>query len=214
MSLLKYNPKIFIVSFILTTLLIFCVWWLVTPKKISYENYFLKQGFNFQSMRDESEGTGPKIGETIDLTKIYDLHGNRLSDSVKGKLLIIAVVDPDCPACESAQSDLHIIENESNKLGLEYFAVSFSSKYSSNEFSTYSKKIAFHSNFLIWKDETPAPNALLHIVTPSHIMVDDKGKVIYVWLGTSKDEGVRKRMRDQIIADTSLITSAVKVMSN
>jgi hypothetical protein len=145
---------------------------------------------------------GPAVGERIDIARLKDAAGTRLSDAVDG-LSMLVLVDAECAAGKAVSEQLTTIQTSVNKIGVEYYFVCVTSLTSATKFSQYTQSLSPQARSYVWADtETSPPQKLYTMVVPSHILIDTNGAIIRKWPGTSRDEDIRRIMSDQITADT------------
>ena len=197
----KIQISIFLTSFALTCLFM----WLLLPSKKNMENLYFTQGYDFHKLRrDNSDIDLVKIGEKLDVENIKDSKGNSLLSYSNQNLTLLVAIDPSCPACNFSKDMMNEISLTTKSIKVSYYPLLISSINSNFDVQKYTQSLGFVDYFYL-SSETPAQNALKQIITPSHILLDEKGTVIQVWYGSNKDEEVRKRMSDQISADLILI---------
>ena len=115
---------------------------------------------------------------------------------------MIAVVDPHCPACKAAQSQMRGVSDQLASSGIPYFVVMLSGPNSAREYFAYADSLGLGSTAFIWRtDELQPPLSLVEMVIPSHLLLNRDGVIVDKWPGTHQDPLVRQRMTNQITAD-------------
>lgn len=160
------------------------------------------EGFDFNARKHDAS-SGPTIGETIDLKVPKGRDGRSLAEVVgNSPFCMIAVVDPHCPACKAAESEMSGVNNRLTNAGIPYFIMILGSTNSASEYFAYADSLNLSSKAFIWRtDESQPPPSLHEMVIPSHLLLSRDGVVVDKWPGTHQDPVVRQRMMNQITAD-------------
>jgi len=160
------------------------------------------EGFDFAARRNQSS-SGPKIGEAISLKIPKGEDGRSLAEAAGDKsLYMIAVVDPTCPACKAAESEMSGISKRLSSSGIPYFLLMLTNTDRTTQYFEYAGSIGLRSHALVWRtDETAPPSSLSEMVIPSHLLVNRDGLIVDKWPGTHQNPVVRQRMINQITAD-------------
>ena len=207
----KFHLIVFVGSFILTLLLTATVS-LVWPRKETPPAARLKQGFDFRFYRTSDETLSePRIGSKIDLRNLGTPKGEKVSDGLNQGLLLLAVVDPLCPACDFSIDLMHDIRKTTNELGIKYLPVVFVKTGANFDAQEYAETFGFET-CLQWRSESPAPEPLRAMVTPSHILTTGDGVILQIWFGSDRQAEVRKRMSEQISSDLFLISDVIEAV--
>lgn len=159
------------------------------------------RGYDYDSkIAKQYDWIGPKPGEIIDSNHLVNISGVSLEQFPKKELLLLTVVDPECPACKQSEEQLHFLQNNLTKEGIDYFIVCFSKKVSPSELSDYVRSLSLPSTSFSWADDfNNVLPSIKSIVFPSHILIDSKGFVIKTFPGTSNDKRIRDRMVRQVL---------------
>jgi hypothetical protein len=175
---------------------------------------FEKRGFDFRLLRSSDKTLSePKTGSKIDLSNLRMSDGRKLADLENEKLFLFAVVDPECPACASSGDVFRNIRKTTSDLGIKYFPVVFTKTPPNFDSQKYAESMGFEIS-VQWLPESVAPESLSTIPTPTHLLTNKDGVVLQIWLGTNKNEDVRKRMSDQISSDLILITDIIDAINS
>lgn len=209
----KLNIALFIGAFILTILLVMLVSRLNNPNLASFnKNIFLKEGYDFRQKRLlNNEYLEPKFGSRINLVDLQTSKREKLSNLLNGELILFAVVDPDCVACESSKDMMQNIHKNTDELGIKYFPIVFRKFPSVADIQRYAETLGFET-CIQWTSELPTPESLRTMGTPSHILTNKDGVILQIWHGTNKDAATRIRMSNQISSDLYLINDVVKAI--
>jgi hypothetical protein len=134
------------------------------------------QGFDF-SDRLNDESSGPRVGEIIDLTVPRREDGRTLSDLARNsRFLIVAVVDPECPACKATERQMSDIGERLSSYNIPYCLLMLNRRTSASEYLEYARSLGLDSTAFVWRnDKTSPPKALAEMVIPSHLLLDRNG---------------------------------------
>ena len=162
------------------------------------------QEFDFGSAADEKlDWVGPKVGELINLSRLKTEDGETLADLAGNNLVMVVLVDPECGACKAASDEMRDVRNRIARTGIGYYPVSITARQSPSEFLEYTDSLGIHEPALLWQNQDEAaPASLFRMVLPSHLLFDNTGVILRKWPGTDKSPHVRRRMANQIVADT------------
>lgn len=209
MKIPKTQIFIFLASFALTILLGL----LLLPSDKKPENKYFRQSYDFRKLRlNNSDIDTLKIGGKLELANIKDAHGNALSSFSNEKLFLLVAADPFCPACNFSKDMMKEIRDVADNLKIPYFPISVSQTSASVEMENYSRSVGFY-NYLYWSAESSSHLPLSQTITPTHILIDEKGTVIQAWYGSNKNEDVRKTMSNQISDDLLLVSDVFEAMA-
>ena len=204
----KIHLIVFVGSFILTLLLTAAVS-LIWPRKETAPTVRLKQGFDFRFYRTKDKTLSePAIGSKINLGDLGTSRGEKVSDVLNQGLLLLVVVDPLCPACDSSIDMMGDVRKTANEIGIKYLPVVFVKTGPDFDAQKYAETFGFET-CLRWRSEAPAPEPLGAMVTPSHILTTGDGVILQIWFGSDRQEEVRKRMSEQISSDLFLINDVI-----
>ena len=210
MKFSKSHILIFVGSFVLTT----CVVWFLLPAKKDKGNMYFTQGYNFRQLRlNNPDVMTLSIGDKIDISNIKSSDAKLLSSFSSKNLFLLVVIDPNCPACNESKDMMNEIHKTAETIGIPYFPIAANNSYSRLEMGNYSRNFGFENYFYQFA-ELSSPDSLSQMVTPSHILVDRNGIVLNIWLGSNKDEIIRKRMSDQISSDLLTTNDTYQTISN
>lgn len=162
------------------------------------------QGFDFSFASDEKlDWVGPKVGDRINLSRLKTEDGETLAGLVENNLVMVVLVDPACGACKAASDEMRDVRNRIARTGISYYPASITARHSPSEFLEYTQSLGIHGAALLWQDQDEAaPASLVEMVLPSHVLLDSTGVIVRKWPGTDKSPHVRRKMANQIVADT------------
>lgn len=209
----KLNIALFIGAFLATVLGVMLIS-RIRAKDIAAANkkIFLTEGYDFRQKRllnpDLSE---PQIGSQINISDLQTSRREKLSTLVKGDLLLMAVVDPDCPACQSSKDLIESIRLKTDGLAIRYLPIVWSYPTRDAEVQQYAEGLGFET-CIRWSGAGAPPLSLKTLGTPSHVLLTKEGVILQTWTGTSVDRETRMRMSRQIASDLSLISDVTKAM--
>ncbi len=172
---------------------------------VKYTYSFLQNYFtpDFEFYTDKED---PQVGEIINLQGLKDKNEKSFQDTEHGKLILLVIVDPECGACEIAKDQMRWIQEGIKDSEIEYVFVSFTSKKTTSDFSSYIHKNYQSRNSFLWKDSSlPSPKSLFTTPVPSHILIDSNGKILKTFFGTQRDKSLRKRTADKIIKEVKKV---------
>lgn len=171
------------------------------------------EGFNFKPILDQnSNNTGPRIGEQIDLTKLINSEGNTMASIAGTKPIMIVPISRSCAMCKIATDQIRDVRERVQRFGVQFFPVLVTPSKQVSSFFSYATSLNIGSSAYIWSSEySPPPESLLTIIVPSHLLLDHTGVVLGKWPGGHKEETMRKRMANQIVADTAEVLSSKKI---
>lgn len=162
------------------------------------------EGFDFTygGTVEEESWAGPKIGRTIDLTRLKDRDGTPLLAAGEHEFLMVAIVDPECAAAKAASDQLTGVREGITKEGVPYYPISVIASTSETDFFTYADSLNLGKAYLWRKSEPEPPAELYSMVVPSHLLLTKDGTVVRKWPGTNPSKAIRARMVNQIVSDT------------
>lgn len=175
----------------------------------------LTGGFDFNYFRSsEMEWRGPDIGTKIDLTRFSMKDGTTLASVIGSGPIVLVSVDRRCAMCLAARDEMNLLREKLTSMGIKYYPVCFGDEASPSDFFDYSDSLELGVPGLLWKhDGGPPPDALLRMVTPSHLLLNNDGTVIRVWPGSYKEKAIRDRMTYQIMADISVARDTLTALA-
>jgi hypothetical protein len=169
---------------------------------------YSNEGFDFRSSLDENDpSAGPNVGTRINLARLKMRNGLEITRVIRKQLVMLVTVDPGCGACKVAADEMGDVQNRIEPLGIEYYPVSVTASATSSklpsDFFDYTDSFGLKTPGFLWANDEEQPlEQLFMMVMPSHLLVDCDGVVLRKWPGTDKSPQVRKRMANQIVADT------------
>lgn len=170
------------------------------------------EGFDFNYIvKNSTVGTGPVIGERIDLENLKGSDDNSLANTIGEHAAVIVAVSPQCGMCSKSADEMSEIRQRLETAGVRYYLVSFEPASLPADFFKFADSLNTGAPaFLrvISGGSSPAPR-LTTMLVPSHFLVDRSGVVVSKWPGSSNDELVRQKMANQIVADTLTALSAL-----
>ena len=185
----------------------------LTPKLLKVKSSpDQSEGFDFKPLLNNGNvGTGPAIGERIDLENLTGRDGKTLASTIGEYPAIIVAVSPECGMCKTAADEMSEIRRRIKTAGVEYYMVLF---------ETYPSPVAFFKfadslnpgapAFLRSVSDVAPPERFTTMLVPLHFLVGRNGEVIKKWPGSSNAELVRQRMANQIVTETLTALSAMK----
>jgi len=183
-----------------------------TETAAARKRVFLTEGFDFRQKRSlNPDFSEPQIGTRIDLADLQTSRQEKLSTLMKGDLLLIAVVDPECPACQISKDLIDNIHSKTDALGIRYLPMVLSKPPPDAEAQRYAEELGFET-CLRWGGAGPPPISLKVIGTPTHVLFDKQGVVLQSWSGSNQDRDTRMRMSSQIASDLSLASDVIKAL--
>lgn len=174
------------------------------------------EGFDFKLILDQnSNNIGPKVGERIDLIKLISSEGKTMASIAGIQPIMIVPISSSCAMCKIAADQMRDVRERVQQLGVQFFPVLLTPSKQPLSFFSYAASLNIDSRAFIWSPEySPPPESLIKIIVPSHLLLDHTGIVLGKWPGGHKEEAVRKRMANQIVADTAEILSSKKIGAN
>ena len=160
------------------------------------------EGFDFTPILKMKPEGGPDIGTRIDLTKLVSREEISLASTITKGRAMIALLNPRCALCRIATDTMRDIKERIKQYDVEYYIVSFNSSEPASVFK-YCDSLGLDTPVFVWSSKEGSPSELLSaMVTPSHILINEKGTIIDKWPGSNEDKALRERMANQIILDT------------
>lgn len=180
-------------------------------RKRSESNLMLTEGFNFRKLRNSNNSwRGPNLGERIDLSQLKNSDGKSLAEAVNPHNIMLVTLDSDCAICNSSGDLINSVREGLQSIKIEYYPISFAHFENSNNIDHYAMSLGFQSKTFTWANDVELPQeSLQNIVTPSHLLLDNTGKVLQVWAGSSGKKDIPERMSQQIIADAFIINDII-----
>lgn len=168
MKFSKIHILIFIASFALTTLFV----WLLLPSNKSKENIYFRQGYDFRKLRFNNRDIDTlKIGEKLEAANIKSTQGKSISTFSDEPLFLLIATDPDCPACNLSNDMMEDVRNTAESIKVAYYPILITSTSPTIDMDKYTKKLGFNDYFY-WSSESPIPNSLKQLITPTHILLN------------------------------------------
>lgn len=186
---------------------------LVLQNPSESEPLFTK-GYNFRSIRNANNSwQGPSLGERINLSQLRNSDGKSIAEVAKTRNIMLVTLDSECGICNASGDLINSVREGLKPIGIEYYPISFAYFENLNNPDQYSSSLGFESKTFTWaKEGDPPQDSLQNIVTPSHLLLDNSGKVLQVWAGASREKVVRDRMSQQILADVIIINDTLKAI--
>lgn len=173
----------------------------LTPKLLRL-NSSQSEGFDFKPLLNANVGTGPAIGERIDLENLRDPDDKSLANTIGEHPALIVAVSPGCPMCKTSADEMKEIRTRVERAGIEYYVVSFATSPNPEAFFKFADSLNTGPAFLRSMSKETPPERFTEILVPSHFLVDRGGKVMRKWPGSANAELIRHRMANQIVTDT------------
>jgi hypothetical protein len=186
----------------------------VAPNNRNNNSPLLTEGFDFSHLRSpEVEWRGPDIGVKLDLNRLSSNDGLTLASVVGKRPIMLVSVNPTCAMCKTAKDEMSYLRQKLTSKEIQYYMVCFDPKISAEDFFSYSDSLKVEAPAFLWnKQEGLPPKSVLTMVNPAHLLLNSDGTVIRVWPGSNKDKGVRDRMANQIVSDTSVATDTLSAV--
>jgi hypothetical protein len=181
--------------------------YVVSKSRPRHTSTFQKTGGYDFSENMDTDWSGPKPGERLDLQRFTARDGKKITDAVDGEIFMLAAVDPDCGASWVARDELHDVSRLLAEAGVPYMLVSATTKRSPDDFFNYARSLGVDAPAFMWSSKEPPPESLFTMVIPSHILVRRDGTILRTWPGTTKSKRARFQMVNQIVADTLEVAS-------
>ncbi len=208
------NPQLlYLICSFFITLTAFFIYSQYSSSGQKQDNLILSSGYDFRKLRlTNIDFAEPKIGENLDISKFKDQTGKAFYDVTNEQLILLAVVDEYCQACDVSKDTISEIRKTTKQLGFGYYPIFFIPAKQENNYPKFSAKLGFE-NYFGRDSDVAIPQSLKSMVTPTHILVNKNGIILQIWFGTNKDKEVRKVMATQISSDLFLINDIVKALS-
>jgi len=177
----------------------------LTPKLLEMtSSHSQSEGFDFNVILSNGKvGTGPEIGERIDLENLTGPDGKSLANSIGLHPVVIVAVNPGCAMCRVSADKMSEIRTRLEPAGVEYYIVSFATSSNPIAFFKFADSLNLGAPaFLRSTGEVTLPERFTAMVVPSHFLIDRNGKVLKKWPGSNNAEAIRQRMANQIVTDT------------
>lgn len=178
-------------------------------------NVLLTEGYNFRKIRNsDNSWRGPELGERINLHQLKDSDGKSLAQVVGTPNILLVTLDPECAYCRASGDLINSLSDGEEQNRIEYYPISFARIDDTNDIEQLAMSLGFQSKVFTWANEGEMPQeSLQNIVTPAHLLLDNTGKVLQVWAGSSREKEVRKKMGQQILSDINVINDTLKVIA-
>lgn len=172
------------------------------------------EGYDFRKIRNSNNSwRGPNLGERINLSQLKNSDGRSLAENVNTRNIMLVTLDPECGICVLSGDLINSVREGLQPIKIQYYPTSFARFENSDDIDQYAISLGFQSKPFTWAKESELPQeSLQNIVTPSHLLLDNTGKVLQVWAGSSQENDVRQRMNQQIIADTIIINETLTAL--
>lgn len=210
----KLNIALFAGAFILTLVLVVVISRFFGPEAsgTASRRIFLKEGYDFRQMHLlNQELAESELGSRIELADLQTSKREKLLSLVKGELILLAVVDPGCAACESSKDIMLTLRKNTDELGIKYLPIVLRKFPPDLDTQGYAETLGFDT-CIEWPPDVALPDLFRSIGTPTHVLITKDGLVLNVWHGTAVQQETRKRMADQISSDLYLIDRTVRAM--
>lgn len=208
----KLNIVLFAGAFVVTIASVIVINRVRTQSVAAREKQiFLTEGFDFRQQRALNKFLEVDLGSKINLADFQTTNGESLPKLIKGNLLLLAILDPDCSACARSHDMLSNIRTHANELGIKYLPMvlrKFPPQFDASEFAN---ALGFDT-CIQSSTNAPVGDPLAKFGTPSHVLVNKDGVILQAWQGTNPNAATRKRMADQISSDLYLISDTVNAM--
>ncbi len=186
---------------------LFCLVTLVAAAGVF--SFIRKQFLSYQSTYeyslariDERNGGQSLIGQQFPLDQLTDQHTNLLSAKPLHNLTVIAVVDPDCPACEIAIDQIREVKNISEANGIGFNCVAFSLINEHERLVDYCTLLGTSTPaFALKPDANLTHSGFATLVVPSFLLLSRSGTIMNVFPGTDASDEVRKLMVKSMMAE-------------
>jgi len=211
----KLNISLFVIAFLATVLGVMLIS-RIRARDIAAANkkVFLTEGYDFRQKRLlNPASTEPKNGTQIDFSDLQTSRREKLSTLMSGDLLLMAVLDPDCGACQLSKDMLENLRSQTGVMGIKYLPIVLNYPTKDAEVQKYAEGLGFET-CIRWADAGAPPLSLKMLGTPSHVLLTKEGVVLQTWVGTNVDPDARMRMSRQITSDLALISDVIKAMQN
>lgn len=118
-------------------------------------------------------------------------------------LVMVVLVDPECGACKAASDEMRDVRNRIALAGIKYYPASVTARQSPSQFLEYTQSLGIGGPAFLWQEQDEAASAsLFGMVLPSHLLLDNSGVIVRKWPGTDQSPQIRRRMANQIVADS------------
>ncbi|HEX8196914.1 MAG TPA: hypothetical protein VF571_12055 [Pyrinomonadaceae bacterium] len=183
-------------------------------QKNSEWNSLLTEGYNFRKIRNSNiSWRGPNLGERINLLQLKNSDGRSLAETVNTSYIMLITIDPECGYCRVSDDLMNSVREGLKPINIEYYPISFTSFDDSSNIDKFAISLGFQSKTFTWAKDSELPQeSLQNIVTPSHLLLDNTGKVLQVWAGSNREKDIRKRISQQIIADTIILNDTLTAL--
>lgn len=210
---LKPNLLLFLSGFVLTVGVVFAVSRIMNKTVPSNPRPFLKEGYDFQQKRAfNEENPDLQLNWQIRVSDLETTKGEKLSSRTSGNLILLAIIDPVCGACESSKDMMKELRSNASQLGIEYLPIVLESL-SAETLQHYAETMGFDT-CIWWRADLSIPAGLRRMGAPVHVLLTKEGLILQTWTGTSMDPEARMRMAKQISSDLLLIDHIVKIIKS
>ena len=199
-------------SLIIQCLLMFALTALATGFLVRWRSSTARArgGYNFTSSQTDP-ASGPKIGERIDVALFKSPDGKTLEDEIRSHQLTLAVVvDPHCGACAAAKDQITIVREAIAHSSIYYCVMMLPNDVASTDYLDFAASIDLKNRAFVSSATEKSNSALATMVIPSHLLMDSNGTIVQKWTGTDRNQVVRQRMANQIVADALKELTAIQ----
>lgn len=146
---------------------------------------------------------GPRIGETIELSKLISFNNLSFKDVSNAKLVMLLVINPGCIVCQTTTDQMREIENFTAKNAIEFSVVSFRRDVSLSELQSFREHAGLSVQIFSFDgNETDISPSSTGLQYPTYILTNGNGKILRIFAGSQNDLGLRQKLTEQIKFDT------------
>ena len=143
----KLNISLFVIAFLATVLGVMLIS-RVRARDIGAANkkVFLTEGYDFRQKRLLNPASvEPKTGTQIDFSDLQTSRREKLSTLMSGDLLLVAVLDPDCGACQLSKDMLENLRSQTGVMGIKYLPIVLNYPTKDAEVQKYAEGLGFET---------------------------------------------------------------------
>jgi hypothetical protein len=183
-----------------------------SPQQLDIASLVRDDGFNFDLVLKSNDWNGPRVGDSIDTTKMVSRSGQSLYDALKKQeLTMLIVVDPTCGTCTKSTSYMKQVRDQMAQLRIPYNVTGFVPSQQPSAFYDYADLLKLDSPSYRWDYQaTQLPISLEKMIVPTHLLIDRRQVIRGLWPGGGNNTLVTGKMLQQITADATKIASAQK----
>jgi len=205
----RLNILVFLTVFFLTIGVVAVRRFQAARRATAESRVLLWEGFDFaHSPLHSPTRSEAGIGTRIDLKALQTSKQEAIGTVLGKKLLLMALIDPDCGPCHGSKDMIENIHAHTDELGIIYLPVVLHPR-ANLEPAPFVRELGFE-NWIQWDPNLALPEWLNRLGTPSHVLTNSDGVVLQVWPGTNVYAATRQRMAQQISSDLSLISEVLK----